>query len=100
HPHRRPIAVPLPDAQGGRRAQDDRRKKSIDAVRHFARVTTRARLSGRDVAPPPFPAHLRHYLPGRMKLTDLEPAAYWAADVIDLELGRAVQQAWHEGVEA
>ena len=48
----------------------------------------------------PFPDHLRHYLPGRMKLTDLTPNEYWQTDVIDLELGKAVQDAWREGQEA
>lgn len=50
--------------------------------------------------PPPFPAHLRHYLPDVMRLGPLSPNELWNTDVIDLELGKAVQNAWHEGIEA
>lgn len=32
-----------------------------------------------------------------MKLTDLTPNEYWQTDLIDLELGKAVQDAWHAG---
>ena len=35
-----------------------------------------------------------------MKVTDLEPNAYWETDLIDIHLGQAVQQAWEEGQAA
>ena len=38
------------------------------------------------------------YLPGRMKVTELEPNTWWGTDAIDLELGQAVQAAWHQGI--
>ena len=35
-----------------------------------------------------------------MRITDLTPNEYWSTDVIDLELGKAVQDAWREGQES
>jgi hypothetical protein len=55
-------------------------------------------LSGKEIDPVPFPVHLRHYVPGRMKVTDLAPNDYWQTDLIDLELGKAVQDAWNTGI--
>lgn len=42
--------------------------------------------------------HLAPYLPGRMKVHDLDPNTWWNTDMIDLELGEAVQREWQKGV--
>lgn len=38
-----------------------------------------------------------HYLPGNMKVHDLDPPVYRATELVDLHLGRAVQAAWEQG---
>lgn len=47
---------------------------------------------------PGVPLHLAPYLPGRMKVHDLDPVTWRSTDMIDLELGAAVQAAWQRGV--
>lgn len=48
---------------------------------------------------PRIPPEFTPYLPGHMKLHDLDPPVYRATELVDLHLGRAVQAAYREGQE-
>lgn len=57
----------------------------------------RRRSEGSDIALPPFPGELIHYL--RMNIKDLAPADYWECSKHDYELANDVQAAWRNGVD-
>ncbi len=48
---------------------------------------------------PPFPSHLTLYMPGYMDLSPMRPNELWDTDATDLHLGRAVQEAWRDGLD-